>query len=168
METSAVVYNSAMFTVENSFDSVADAEAAMANMSAPSVGTLIAISRDEYANEFQLHRDRCAAAEERRREQRSDVVENRMNPLQRYRSYQEQLALPTFDTGEEADGTIGRFLIRRPLGYFIVCRGYIGQVRGEDPAWTFGEDWSFTVCDMYGAQQQAALTIGMELIGGAE
>ncbi len=96
------------------------------------------------------------------------MTECRMNPLQRYRSYQEHLRLPTFDTGEEANGTIGQFLIRRPLGRFAVCRGYIGQARGQDPAWTFGEDWSFTFCDMYRAQQQAALAIGMELIGRQE
>ncbi len=94
--------------------------------------------------------------------------ERRINPMQRYRSYQEQMTLPTFETGEEADGTEGKFLIRRPFGHFIVCRGYIGQVRDQDPAWTYGEDWSFTLSDMYRAQQQAALTVGIELIGGQE
>lgn len=96
------------------------------------------------------------------------MSERRINSMQRYRSYQEHLALPTFETGEEADGIEGRFLIRRPFGHFIVCRGYIGQVRDQDPAWTFGEDWSFTLCDMYRAQQQAALAVGLELIGGQE
>ena len=96
------------------------------------------------------------------------MTEQRMNWLERYRSYQEHLTLPTFETGEEADGIEGSFLIRRPLGHFIVCHGYIGQARGQDPAWTFGEDWSFTLCDIYRAQQQAALTVGMELIGGQE
>jgi len=94
--------------------------------------------------------------------------EQRMNPLERYRSYQELLALPTYDTAEEADPFEGRFLIRRPLGIYIVCRGYIGQSRGSDPAWTHAEDFSFSYGDYYSAQQRAALTVGMELIGGEE
>ena len=91
-----------------------------------------------------------------------------MNWLERYRSYQEHLELPTFDTDEEANGTIGQFVIRHAPGHFVVCHGYIGQARGQDPAWTYGEDWSFTICDMYRAQRQAALLVGMELIGGQE
>lgn len=96
------------------------------------------------------------------------MSEQRMNWLERYRSYQGLLTLPTFDTIEEAEGVIGRFLLRRSQGSFTVCAGYMGQVRDNDPKWTHREEFGFGHCDLYRAQQQAALVIGMELIGGPE
>lgn len=96
------------------------------------------------------------------------MSERRMNWLERYRSYQELLTLPTFDTIEEAGDVLGRFLLHRAAGSFTVCTGYIGQVRDQDPKWTHREEFSFLLCDMYRAQQQAALAVGIELIGGPE
>lgn len=90
------------------------------------------------------------------------------NDLERYRSLQELLTLPMFSTEEEADGTIGRFLLRRQLGSYLVCTGYIGQSRDQDPAWTFRDEFSFSHGEMYTLRQRAALQIGLDLIGGME
>lgn len=94
--------------------------------------------------------------------------EQRMNWLERYRSYQELLTLSTFNTIEDADGEIGRFLLRGGPGWFTVCAGYVGQSRDQDPAWTHREEFSFSYSDLHLAQHFAALTIGIELIGGPE
>ncbi len=94
--------------------------------------------------------------------------ERRMNWLERYRSYQEFLTLQTFNTLEQAEGFEGRFLLHRSQGSYVVCTGYIGQSRGAPPAWTHNEDIGFAQCDVWRAQRQAALTVGMELIGGKE
>ena len=97
------------------------------------------------------------------------MTEERMNPLERYHSYRKYLMLPTFDTGKEAEqampvepGEFRCFILRGPPTSYIVCRAYISQARGQDPKWTYDEEFSFLHADIQHAKQQATSLVGMK------
>lgn len=99
------------------------------------------------------------------------MIEERMNALERYRSYRGLLTLPTFDTAKEAEQSVPikengfqRFILRGPLSSYTVCRAYLGRERGQDPSWAYGEEFTFLHVDILYAKQQAASLVGMKFI----
>lgn len=101
--------------------------------------------------------------------------ERRMTHLERYTSMRKMLERPTFDSEEDArqnvrvvDGEFRRFVIRAPLSAYRVCYAFIAHPRDGEPRWEFNEEYTFTHSQMYTAKNQAALAVGLELVGSME
>jgi len=159
----AVIYNSELFTVEASFDSVADAEAALP----VDAGNLVAALRSDYVREF--------TAMQKRRDSVTKVDspnESRMEDLERFQAYKRVLERPTFDSIEDAqanmraaEGEFRRFVVRERLGVYRVYFCFMSQQRGSDELkWACNEEYSFSHGDMNRCRDNAALAIGRELV----
>lgn len=171
-EMIAVIYNSNLMTVEGSFDSVEDAEAALP----VDVGDLVAALRSDYEQAFAAMRERRDSAISNRVE---NTNESRMTDLERYTSMRKMLAeRPIFDSVEDArenmrakDGEFRRFVIREcgALGMYRVCYCFLAIPRGSDtPVWSFNDEYSFTHAQMHMLKIRAATAVGLELIDSME
>lgn len=160
---SAVIYNSELFTIEASFDSVADAEIALP----ADAGNLVAALRSDYVREF--------TAMQERRDSVTKVDspnESRMTDLERYQSYKRVLDRPIFDSIEEAEenmraveGKFRRFVVREPLGIYRVYFCFMSQSRGSDELkWACNEEYCFSHGQMNSCKNRAALAVGLELV----
>jgi len=167
-----VIYNSSLMTVEGSFDSIEDAEAALP----VDVGDLVAALRSDYEQAFAAMCERRDSATSNRVE---STDESRMTDIERYTNMRKVLAeRPIFDSEEDArenmrakDGECRRFVIREcgSLGMYRVCYCFFSTPRGSDtPVWSFNDEYSFTHGQMYMLKQRAATAVGLELIDSME
>lgn len=98
--------------------------------------------------------------------------EIRMTALERYLSYKRVLERPTFNSIEEAEqnmraveGEFRRFVVRQPLGMYLVCFAFMSTPRGSDtPVWAHNEEYKFSHADMIRSRDNAALAVGRELV----
>lgn len=91
----------------------------------------------------------------------------RLNSLERYRWYVEQLnTLPQFTSFEDAEAELeipsdgdAQFILRRGIGAYTLC-----TARFANGKWTKREDLSFSHGDIWKLRREAALALGMELL----
>lgn len=170
-----VIYNSVLMTIDSGcrFDTVEDAEAALAEMS--NTDSLVVASQAEYAKAFELHRERCRVAGENRQGSGGDT-ERRLNDFECYQSHRKVLQRPTFDSLDDAranmrakEGEFRRFVVREPLGIYRVYFAFMNTPRGAtEPQWACNEEYSFSHAKLQTLKLRAATAVGLDLIDSME
>jgi hypothetical protein len=96
---------------------------------------------------------------------------NKLNPLQKYKNFCVLLGLPRVNSIEQAEDQIAveegdtiRFLLIEQQGFYKVCSAYLSTNREGATSWQHRHEFSFAHFDIVKAKNEAALTIGLELI----
>lgn len=94
-----------------------------------------------------------------------------MTHLERYISYKRVLERPTFNSIEDAEenmraheGEFRRFVVREPLGVYVVCYCFINTARDGSTSWAYNEEYRFSHGDVVRQRDMAALEVGRELV----
>ena len=97
--------------------------------------------------------------------------ELRMTDLERYLAFKKVLERPTFNSIEEAEkdmrakeGERRRFVVRKPLGVYLICYCFISTDREGNTKWASNSEYSFSHYDLNKYRDRAALAIGRELV----
>lgn len=169
-----IIYNSATYVVEHHFNELAEASSALPHIEMPTHGELIAASSKDYEQALSDHRERVRIANEKRAQEkaaRGDNDEFRMTDVERYKTLKRLLERPIFYSIEQAEremraveGEFRKFLVRAPLGTFIVCQCSMQTNRQGEKNWTYNECFRFSHNDMRKYRDRAALNVGRELV----
>lgn len=78
---------------------------------------------------------------------------------------------PTFDKIEDAEqnlrareGWFRRFMVREPLGVYVVCYCYIAKDREGNTQWAYNEEFRFSCSDVLKYRDRAALDVGHGIV----
>ena len=97
-------------------------------------------------------------------------LENRQNPLEKFKMFKRVLERPTFESIEDAEenmrakeGEFRQFVVNA-RGVFEVHVCYIQTDRDGNQKWAHRREYRFTQWEMNNARDEAALAIGRELV----